>query len=289
LKLLPETFSVLKRLVLELSDQEVHEEFSKSSTFPDWIRQYYSYVEDGSMISGFRGKSLSGNGDAIFLNQNSFWAVINTIGKEKAIRSHCHTVIHEIMHLHSHEGEGANTWSTLNQLTQHHNPHQKLDEGFTEIFTRTIIYRMQTSPNGIPEGEIPMVFTQGQANSLLPVYEGLKNIACDIAQKVGLDVLARGYFLGQWDNVLEKLKTIHYYSNLSLWKNVIFVSHTANTFINQDDVIIELENLGLNALARPSVLHQQVKNGTYHDFQVRALYPFMMKSTNGEKPIHLSY
>jgi len=264
--LLPTTIDLLRRIVLELNDTEALEEFSKSASFSEWIKQYYSFIEDGSLYSGFRGKSLSKDSDAIYLHKNSFWKIADILGFDKAIQSHTHTVIHEVMHLHSWQGEGANTFTKFSEITKEFNPLQKLDEGFTEIFSRIIVYRIQANRELlIPASEIPIIFLQGKTIAdVLPVYEGLKDFACNIANYVQLENIVQGYFLGNWQPLLSSLQSSPIFKNPNVWKCLCSMSHSAVTFQNQDDLIRELQKLGLD-LVLPSDLKLQVKENQYKD------------------------
>eukprot|EP01125_Pyxidicula_operculata_P017950 TRINITY_DN6346_c0_g1_i2.p1 TRINITY_DN6346_c0_g1~~TRINITY_DN6346_c0_g1_i2.p1 ORF type:complete len:239 (-),score=33.07 TRINITY_DN6346_c0_g1_i2:556-1272(-) len=114
-KLVPVTTQLIRDLILNISDTDI-KSFNQSDEFKEWIKNYYSFVEDGQIYSGFRGKSLSGEQNVIYIHKDAYWNNVDQFGEEKAIKYHCHTVIHEIMHLHSFNGEGVNTWDKLGTL-----------------------------------------------------------------------------------------------------------------------------------------------------------------------------
>jgi len=201
---------------------------------------------------------------------------LKRFGEDKAIQWHCHTVIHEIMHLHSHKGDGANSWITFSEVCGQFDARQKLDEGFTEIFSRTILHRLCSNPQlRVTLGkELPEIVRQGSADFLLPVYEPLKDIACEIARVVGIPAIAEGYFLGNWENFTSKMLIEDKFTKAELWKLVCQVSHTASLFYHQEEAAKKLTSFGV-PVSSPKDLHAALVSNTYVDNNIKAVLDFL--------------
>eukprot|EP01124_Arcella_intermedia_P029289 TRINITY_DN6148_c0_g1_i1.p1 TRINITY_DN6148_c0_g1~~TRINITY_DN6148_c0_g1_i1.p1 ORF type:complete len:247 (+),score=43.43 TRINITY_DN6148_c0_g1_i1:457-1197(+) len=235
-----------------------------------WLRQYYTFIEDGTLFSGFRGKALRGGGDAIYLHYDSFMKMVERMGAVKAMQSQTHTVIHEMMHLNSFKGTGANSWLQLGELAGESHPNQKLDEGFTEIFSRIVLYRIQANPRDIPSHEIPILNQQPISNSSIPVYEGLKNIAYNIWRWTDLRIMARGYFLGDWGPLQGALKEIEIFRSLRLWKMIEATSHTASWFVKQDELMEQFRSeFGFVGIPKATQILDDVQQQIYKDTQIQ--------------------
>jgi len=276
-KLLRSTIiETIRKLVLEVSDEDVQADFARSETLPKWLHQYYTYIHDGQLYSGFRGKSLHDNNHlAIYLHKDVFWANAESFGVEKAIAWHCHTVIHEMMHLHSHNGDGVNSWMSYSQIT-HVDARQKLDEGFTETFSRVIINSIRQDNNistafGV---EAPQIVCQGSRQVILPVYEALKDVACVFIPGIGLKEAAKGYFLGQWEPFTLKVQENETLKQEAAWKLLNQISHTASHFFEQGELAEKLTSLGF-AVTNPKDLHEAVLNNTYVDHTIQKVFTLL--------------
>jgi len=187
-------------------------------------------------------------------------------GLDKSIQFHCHTVIHEAMHLHSYKGDGANSWLNFSEISHEFDPRQKFDEGFTEMFTRAILHRMRSNPqirNSLGK-ELPSIVYQGTRDTLLPVYEGLKDIASEIVRSVGIVAVSEGYFLGKWEKFNQKMLSVEKCKSKQFWKLVCQTSHTSSVFMEQKDITENLTKLGI-PVSNPMELHNSVINDTYVD------------------------
>jgi hypothetical protein len=119
----------------------------------------------------------------------------------------CHTLVHEMIHLHSHKSQGFQNadfkeeWTKkgiLAALLPQSMPKKDrlenvssryytvLDEGVTELFAR-IVTRSLSQEKTAPE--VPRL-------SNIPVYEFPLAIACDLARSFGLSTLAKAFFQG---------------------------------------------------------------------------------------------
>eukprot|EP01126_Amoeba_proteus_P015817 TRINITY_DN1716_c0_g1_i16.p1 TRINITY_DN1716_c0_g1~~TRINITY_DN1716_c0_g1_i16.p1 ORF type:complete len:196 (-),score=34.45 TRINITY_DN1716_c0_g1_i16:65-652(-) len=191
---------------------------------------------------------------------------------------HSHIVIHEMMHL---QARGANVWSRFNEVTDY-DPRSKMDEGFTEFFTRVLIYRMKKKKDlvglaNMPLNEIPVLFEQGEPGKHLPVYEGLKEIAMNFVTDIGFFICARAYFEGTWDNFTEILKKTPKYNDKLFWKSYHVISHSAAVYVNQEERVMELIDLGIK-VTRPSELVSLFRNGRWVD-PVLSLFPLVGDET----------
>ncbi len=151
-------------------------------------------------LLGFSGIVTTREGDvslpAVFLNS----------ARGSAAEA-CHTLIHEMVHLHSYKSQGFQNaefkqeWipkSILATLLPRLMPkkdrleevssryYSVIDEGVTELFARIVTHSL--SLEEIPP-EIPRLHN-------IPVYEFPLAIACDLARAFGLSTLARAYFDG---------------------------------------------------------------------------------------------
>eukprot|EP01127_Copromyxa_protea_P016705 TRINITY_DN5006_c0_g1_i2.p1 TRINITY_DN5006_c0_g1~~TRINITY_DN5006_c0_g1_i2.p1 ORF type:complete len:313 (+),score=47.80 TRINITY_DN5006_c0_g1_i2:240-1178(+) len=280
-KLLPETVKVIKLMANSLTDDEAQQDFSRSSDLTEWLQLYYTYHEDGGIISGFRGVSLEQNSSssrAVFFNKASFRNDVEQLGMKKAKSGHIHLVIHELMHLQSYMAKGAITWDYF--LVTPHDVRGKLDEGLTEIFARTILYRIIRENAHDFDGVIPEIRVQGGPEFRIPVYECLTEIAVDILQEVGFEIGARAYFEGHWAPFTEKLQACAKYNNI-FWKYYQVISHAVWVFRSQKVVVKQLEKCGL-VLQSPEELFRSFRTGKWQD-SVFSLYP----SHIGQSQIHL--
>eukprot|EP01126_Amoeba_proteus_P015821 TRINITY_DN1716_c0_g1_i7.p1 TRINITY_DN1716_c0_g1~~TRINITY_DN1716_c0_g1_i7.p1 ORF type:complete len:241 (-),score=35.98 TRINITY_DN1716_c0_g1_i7:761-1483(-) len=81
-QLVTTTVKLIKWIVISLDDNEVSESITKSGSFECWLFQFYTFHEDGKLLSGFRGKSCDpySNNLAIYLNRDTFSAVTQETG-----------------------------------------------------------------------------------------------------------------------------------------------------------------------------------------------------------------
>jgi len=198
-----------------MTDSEVESSFCKSSSLKEFRRQYFTFHEDGKVLSGFRGVSLSHTSDAmsVFISKDSYLGSAGRHGYEAAKAMHCHIIIHEFMHLQSNRGKGALYWP-YDTVTSH-DCRAKLDEGLTELFARQIVYHMR---GGITEDVlnsrfIPSITVQCSGANQLPTYECLKDIAVIIANDVGYQICVKAYFEGDWSPFNAKLLEFPKYRN----------------------------------------------------------------------------
>jgi hypothetical protein len=119
----------------------------------------------------------------------------------------CHTLIHEMVHMHSYKSQGFQNaefkqgWTPkgiLATLLPRSMPKKNrlenvndryytvVDEGVTELFARIVTHSLRLE--AIPP-EIPRLHN-------IPVYEFPLSIACDLARAFGLSTLAKAYFDG---------------------------------------------------------------------------------------------
>ena len=152
-----------------------------------------TYTELYGGLEGFSASAITSAGAApqraVFLN-----ADVNSPAEA------CHTLVHEIIHMHSHDTQGFQAHGFIGEWksppleggfdTPPHgvsdNFYTVLDEGATELFARVIRNHLRQAGNVI---EVPRL--KG-----IPVYEYPLAIVCDLAHDIGLKTIAKSFFLG---------------------------------------------------------------------------------------------
>jgi hypothetical protein len=275
-KLEGETIKLISKIIVELDNEKVALGLKKFPNFVEWMTQYYLYHEDNSLISGFRGSSLHDHSKfAIFIHKDQWQLQVNSFGEAKAKSFHCHIVIHESMHLKSYKAKGFSLWDS-SKITNH--PAQsKLDEGFTELFARLIVYRLQAGVKSgiytLPANEMPLILLHEYKGIFIPVYEPLKEIALHLSNTLGIQLCADTYFQGQFEKFNESLlSNDSMYVNQNFWKPLSQISHSVKVFCHQDNRINELAEAGLT-LSHPT----QIGSALSQDVWVDPLLDYFIK------------
>jgi len=159
-----------------------------------WAKVYNS-------LRGFSALSMVGRKSfpAIFLN-----AAQGGTGEDCG--EACHTLIHEVIHMHSWNGSGFQAsgyfrgWTEFEPLLEaeegvvevdERDIYFVLDEGMTEFFARIVRHNL-LGDGSIEAAQRPAL----PINDGIPVYDYPLRVVCSLAETYGLETLAKAYFDG---------------------------------------------------------------------------------------------